>query len=246
MKKSTTRIVIFIGIALIWSYIWFSQRHLLNNFIGNFQSIAVLFFGLVPTLGLVIGSFVFRKKLEKKEVSIAGTNLKYSIIILSIPILCLTLIGVENVFGIQANLFGAFIGIFTMTYAFLEEYGWRGYLQEELLSKANKWIVYIIVGVIWYTWHWYFLRVGSDPKIIMIPILIAASVGIGEISKLTKSIIICAAVHGIVNILIIYSIISNQLTSLQKVIILAICLAFWIPLIMKLGKQNTTANNVNN
>ena len=246
MNKSSTRIGIFIGIALIWSYAWFSQRHLLNNIIDNFQSIAVLFFGLVPTLGLVIGSLLLRRKLKKKEVSIAGTNLKYSIIILSIPILCLTLIGVENKFGIQVNLFGAFIGIFTMIYTFLEEYGWRGYLQEELLNNFNKWIVYIIIGVIWYTWHWYFLREGNDFKIIMIPILIAASVGIGEIAKLTKSIMICAAIHGIVNILIIYSIISNQLSSIQKIIILAICLTFWIPLIRKLEKQNTAANSVYN
>ena len=242
MNKSITRIGIFIGIALIWSYVWFSQRHLLNNIIDNFQSITVLFFGLVPTLGLVIGSLLLRPKLKKKDVTVAGTNLKYSIIILSIPILCLTLIGVENIFGIQVNLFGAFIGIFTMIYAFLEEYGWRGYLQEELLKNFNKWIVYIIVGVIWYTWHWYFLREGNDAKVIMIPILIAASVGIGEIAKMTKSIMICAAVHGIVNVLIIYSIISNQLSSIQKILILVTCLAIWIPLIRKLEKQNTAAN----
>ena len=243
MDKSTTRIVIFIGIALIWSFIWVSQRHLLNNFISNTQSIAVLFLGLIPTFGLIIGSFLFRKKLEKKEVSIAGSNLSYSLVIIGIPIICLTIIGVDNIFEIQKNLFGAFIGAFTMLYAFLEEYGWRGYLQEELLNKFNKWIVYFIVGIIWYAWHWYFLREGNDAKLIMIPILIAASVGIGEIAKLTKSIMICGAVHGIVNILIIYSIIANHLTSLQKIIILAICLAFWIPLIMKLGKQNTASNN---
>jgi len=243
MNKSPTRIGIFIGIALIWSYVWFNQRHLLNNIIDDSQSIRVLFFGLVPTLGLVIGSLLFRQKLKKKKVSIAGTNLKYSIIILSIPILCLTLIGVENMFGIQTNLFGAFIGIFTMTYAFLEEYGWRGYLQEELLNNFNKWIVYIIIGLIWYTWHWYFLREGNDAKLIMIPILIAASIGIGEIAKMTKSIIVCAAVHGIVNILIIYSIISNQLSSIQKILILVTCLAIWIPLIRKLEKQNIVANN---
>ena len=244
MDKSTTRIIIFIGIALTWSFIWFSQRHLLNNSTENIRSIAVLFLGLIPTFGLIIGSLLFRKKIEKKEVSIAGNNLRYSIVILSIPIICLTIIGVDNIFGIQMNLFGAFIGIFTMIYAFFEEYGWRGYLQEELLSKFNKWIVYVIVGIIWYAWHWYFLREGNDAKLIMIPILIASSAGIGEIAKLTKSILICTAVHGIVNILIIYSMISNQLTPVQKIIVLAICLAFWIPLIRKLAKQNTAVNNV--
>jgi len=181
--------------------------------------------------------------LDKKETSIAGINLNYSVIIVSIPILCLTIIGVENIFGIQMNLFGAFIGVFTMIYAFLEEYGWRGYLQEELMPKFNKWIVYAIIGITWYLWHWYFLREGNDAKLFMIPILIAASIGIGEIAKSTKSILICTALHGIVNILLIYSIISNQLSSLQKAIILVICLAIWIPLIRKLEKQNTATNN---
>ena len=238
MDKSNTRIGIFIGITLVWSFTWFSQNHLLNNFIGNNPSFAILFLGLVPALGLFIGSLLLRQRIDKKETSIAGINLSYSVVIISIPILCLTIFGVENNFGIQMNLFGAFIGVFTMIYAFLEEYGWRGYLQEELMPKFNKWIAYAIIGITWYIWHWYFLREGNDAKLIMIPILIAASIGIGEIAKSTKSILICTALHGIVNILLIYSIISNQLSSLQKVIILVICLAIWIPLIRKLEKQN--------
>ena len=142
MDKSNTRIGIFIGITLIWSFTWFSQNHLLNNFIGNIPSFAVLFLGLIPALGLFIVSLLLRQRIDKKETSIAGINLSYSVVIISIPILCLTIIGVENNFGIQMNLFGAFIGVFTMIYAFLEEYGWRGYLQEELMPKINKWIAY--------------------------------------------------------------------------------------------------------
>jgi len=41
MNKSFTRIGIFIGIALEWSYAWFSQRHLLINIIDDFQSIII-------------------------------------------------------------------------------------------------------------------------------------------------------------------------------------------------------------
>jgi len=241
-SNSNLRVGIFIVVTLLWSFIWFSQRHLLNNFFGNIPSFAVLFLGLVPALGLFIGSLLLRQKIDKKETSIAGINLNYSIVVMSIPILCLTIIGVENNFGIQKNLFGAFIGGFTMTYAFLEEYGWRGYLQEELMPKFNKWIVYAIIGITWYTWHWYFLREGNDAKLIMIPILIVASIGIGEIAKSTKSIVICAALHGIVNILLIYGIISNQLSSLQKIIILTICLGVWIPTIRKIEKQNKAIN----
>ena len=242
MDKSNTRIALFFGITLIWSLLWFSQKHLLTNILGDIPSFAVLFLGWVPALGLFIGSLLLRKKLDKKKTSIAGNNLRYSAVIISIPILCLTIIGVKNNFGIQMNLFGAFIGVFTMIYAFLEEYGWRGYLQEELMPKFNKWIAYSITGITWYIWHWYFLREGNDAKFFMIPILIVASIGIGEIAKSTRSILICTALHGIVNILFIYSIISNQLSSAQKAIILVISLAIWIPIIRKLEKQNTAIN----
>ena len=78
----------------------------------------------------------------------------------------------------------------------------------------------------------------------MLPILIGASIGIGEVSKSTKSLLVCTALHGIVNILIIYRVISTQLSNLEKGLILGICLAIWIPLIKNLVKAgNTTANN---
>ena len=79
----------------------------------------------------------------------------------------------------------------------------------------------------------------------MIPILIISSVGIGEVARITRSILICGALHGLANILFIYSIVSKSLSGLEKGIIFFICIAVWIPLIIRIGnrKQKTITNN---
>ena len=175
--------------------------------------------------------------------SVAGNDSFKSWLIVIVPIACLAVIGVPNNIGVQPNLFGLTIGSFTMVYAFFEEFGWRGYLQEELFRKYNKWIVYALIGFIWYLWHWYFLREGNNPKFMMIPILILASFGIGEVAKSTKSILICGALHGLVNILFIYGLIAQNITNQNKLVILIISLIIWIPLIKQIEKKNTTPNN---
>ena len=179
MDKIRIRIGFFVGIALIWSLIWVSQKSLLNNFFETIPQITILLFGLVPTLGLLIGSFILRKKMDNPNNSLTGGKPFYSLIVVSIPILCLSIIGIKNIFGIQENLFG---------------------------------------------------------------IIIAASAGIGEISKSTKSILICAAVHGIANILFIYGMISNNLSTPNKITILFACLAVWIPIIIKIERENIATN----
>ena len=242
MDKINVRIGLFIGVALTWSLIWVTQRNRLFDLI-NTDSFLLLLSGLVPTFGIIVGSFLMRKHLSKNRIGFTGNNSSYSITILAIPVLCLSIIGVDNNYTIQKNIFGFAIGAFTMLYAFCEEYGWRGYLQAELSIKFNKWTAYVFIGIIWYLWHWYFLREGSNPKLIMLPILIGASVGIGETSKSTKSLLVCTALHGIVNTLFIYGIISNQLSSQEKVIISGICLAIWIPLILKLEKAGNSPVN---
>ncbi len=243
MNNYKTRVGIFIAISLLWSFLWFSQRGQLSDFFAQMPSMTVLFFGLVPTLGLFLSGLFLRNKLETDKISLTGGNAAFSGLILLIPIVCLAAIGVSNAYDIQANLFGLLMGVFVLIYAFLEEYGWRGYLQEELTGKMNKWAVYILIGIAWYLWHWFFLRTGNDPKLVMLPLLIAASAGIGEVSKATRSILVCAAFHGIANILILYPVIAKSLSSNQKLIILLVCLAVWIPLVKKMEKSNAQLNH---
>ncbi len=61
-----------------------------------------------------------------------------------LPSYAIVLIG-----GVQSILLGPFLG---MLVAFGEEYGWRGYLQGELI-KLGKVRGILLVGVIWGLWH---------------------------------------------------------------------------------------------
>jgi len=66
------------------------------------------------------------------------------------PTLFLTLAGVQSVL---------LAPILALVIAFGEEYGWRGYLQSELLKMG--WVRgVLLVGVIWGVWHWPLILMG--------------------------------------------------------------------------------------
>jgi membrane protease YdiL (CAAX protease family) len=60
--------------------------------------------------------------------------------------------------GIQAVLVAPFLAI---VLGFGEEYGWRGYLQSELL-KLGRLRGVLLVGVIWGAWHWPIILMGFN------------------------------------------------------------------------------------
>ncbi len=239
MESKTNRLTVFLIISLLWSLLWFTNKESFFQYIDEIPSLPFYLLGIIPVIGILIASLILRQKQQNNQMSLTGKHSRWSWIIASIPIILLTMFGVPNSINIQPNFFGFIIGVFTMAYAIFEEFGWRGYLQEELIGEYNKWITYILTGLIWYLWHWYFLREGNNPNLIMIPILIAASFGIGEVARSTKSIIICGALHGLVNILMIYGVIAQNITIQQKVIILLTALIIWIPIIKKIEKSNT-------
>lgn len=244
MNNKTKRLVVFLTISLLWSLLWFTNKESIFRIVKTIPSLQFYFLAIIPVIGILIGSLISRRQQPNNEMSFTGKSAFHSWLIVIVPIACLSIIGVPNNIGLQPNLFALIIGIFTMIYAFIEELGWRGYLQEELTDKYDKWIVYIIVGLVWYLWHWYFLREGSTPKLIMIPILIIASFGIGEIAKSTKSILICGALHGLANLLLIYGVVAQNISNQNKLVILIVSLAIWIPIIKQIEKKNTTTNRV--
>lgn len=236
MRHFNKRLITFLFIALTWSLVWFLNKNVVLDLVQTISSLTYYFLGIIPAIGLLVAGLITRHKQPQNEMTVLGNSPLKSGIIVSIPIIGLTILGVENTLGLSPHLFGLVIGAFTMLYAFLEEFGWRGYLQAELKQKYSKWMTYLIVAFFWYLWHWYFLRTGNDPRWIMLPILIGASAGIGEVANSTKSILICGALHGLVNILVIYGVIAQQLSTQDKVIILAVTLIVWIPLLRGMGK----------
>jgi membrane protease YdiL (CAAX protease family) len=103
-----------------------------------------------------------------------------------------------------------------------EELPWRGFLAQKLLSlKCNDWMVYLINGFVWSSWHFayyqvflpdsYFEQGGvmegltrSSVCIIATAVMILWSVMYVELYRLAKSVWPCLLVHIIEDLLFIY------------------------------------------
>lgn len=237
------KLFLFLFFSLLWSFLWFQNKEFAYSFVDNIPSLSFYFLGITPAIGLFLSALFLRKNDLDIDIKLGGNSFYKSLLIIATPILVLAIVGVDNTIDLSPNIFGAIIGMLTMTYALFEEFGWRGYLQEKLEKRFNKWVVYLIVGLVWYLWHWYFLRPGNHPKLIMIPILIVGSFGIGEVARSTKSILICAALHGLGNILIIYGVIAHNISTPKKLIVLGTALIVWIPMIKLIEKENSADFN---
>lgn len=139
--------------------------------------------GLGPIIGALVAMAIFKRK---TEYTIAGKSVWKSIATIAVP--CL-------VFGIIGGLDTAIICFLAFVYGLLEEYGWRGFLQNEL-KGLPVWQYVLIITVMWFLWH---LDLDSRNILLFFLILLFASWGIGKIATDTHSLLFCAAFHGIVN-----------------------------------------------
>ena len=149
-----------------------------------------------------------------------------------LPILLLTIIGVDNSRGENAHYYGFIAGIATFVYCFAEEYGWRGYLQDELKS-IKEWQRVLIIGTLWYLWHLSFIQ-NRDilDNLQFLGWMIFGSWGIGKITDLTKSIFVASCFHMIIQIMMFNRLIRNGIDGTEKLIILTVSVIIWIVIIV--------------
>lgn len=110
------------------------------------------------------------------------------------------------------------IVITCLIYSYFEEYGWRGYLQSELIELPILRRLTIIT-LIWFMWHLNFSINQSNAFFLII--LFFGSWGIGQVAIKSKSIIACSCFHAVINI------VSNMQMDLFKIIIVSICIISW-------------------
>ncbi len=235
------RLSLFACLSLVWSYFVFVHRPF-AQLSQDWPYLLSLLLGWAPALGTLIMALILRPRIPNLSSSLTGGHGRLIAIMLAVPIICLSIFGVFNAQNIHVNLFGLFLGFQVLIYALLEEYGWRGYMQEELKILNNKWLSYIVIGLIWYLWHWFFLRSGGNTdlrsNLTICLLLIAASAGIGEILKATKSIAAAACFHALGNIAFFYPLIVGGLTNTEKWITVAACLIVWIPIVKRMERLN--------
>lgn len=139
--------------------------------------------GIGPCIGAIIVVLLFGRKFF---CSITGTSIIKSVVSIAIPFLICFVLYRELSFVLLGFIF----------YSFLEEVGWRGYLQGEFEDKSPM-IQSLIIGVMWYLWHIHIsLSIGS---IMFLVLLIFGSWGIGRIARDTHSLVACACFHVLFN-----------------------------------------------
>ncbi len=151
----------------------------------------------------------------------------------SIPTILLIVIGVQNKYGINSHVFGLIAAFGSFLYCIMEEYGWRGYLQEEfqLLIPIVK---FLLIGFIWYTWHLSFLTEATFvDNLFFLGTLILGSWGIGKIAELTNSILACSCFHLIVNIFMYNHFFNNAFSGTSKLVILIVSILLWTLILVK-------------
>jgi membrane protease YdiL (CAAX protease family) len=245
---SWKRIIIFLLISILISNIF---RFDIFEIKPELEKLPTWIFILTSVLlegsGVIIGALIILpllKKQRKTEISLFGTSKTKSLIMMFIPIALLVIIGVKNDFEMNYHIYGFIAAIGTFLYCIMEEYGWRGYLQEEL-KRLKSWEKYLIIGFLWYLWHLTFLTKASlGDNLFFLGMMILGSWGIGQVAESTKSIIASACFHMIIQIMMFNALIKDGINGTEKIIILGISVVIWFLIIKKWEKENTIANNV--
>ncbi|MBU1356595.1 MAG: CPBP family intramembrane metalloprotease [Candidatus Edwardsbacteria bacterium] len=185
---------------------------------------------LLEGIGPIAGALVILTIVNKKSsITLLGTQPKKSLIMAIVPVLLFTFFGANNDLNLNRHYYGFIIGIATVIYGIFEEYGWRGFLHNELieLKRLHK---SLIIGVIWYVWHLSFISQSTTllNELIFFGIIVFGSWGIGVIAEKTKSIIACACFHILGNILFLSPQIATTMNNQARYIIFGICLIAWI------------------
>jgi len=240
------RVLLFLLIAITISNIFRFDVFELKSELEKLPTwIYILTSILLEGSGVIIGALIiipFLKKQRKTEISLFGTSKTKSLLMASIPILVLVVNGVKNDFEMNNHIYGLVASIGTLLYCIMEEYGWRGYLQEEL-KELKPWKKYLIIGFIWYLWHLTFLTKASlGDNLFFLGMMILGSWGIGQVAESTKSILASACFHMIIQIMMLNALIKDGIDGTEKIIILGISIVIWFVIIKKWEKESAIAN----
>lgn len=184
MKKSITKwaaIVVFYVIAVVIRalalQIEVPNEANLKYFLIDWAT------GIGPCIGALVVVFTFKRKFF---CSVTGSSLFKSALCVAIPFLIC--------FFLYRKLSFVLLGF--IFYSFLEEVGWRGYLQGEL--KGMKALPQaLLIGTMWLFWH---INISFTVNtLIFWAILVFGSWGIGKIAKDTHSLVTCACFHTLYN-----------------------------------------------
>ncbi len=247
-KRAILRITIFYFIGITISNIFRFNLLDLDSSKNNLSVLELLLTSPLGAIGLLIGALIslyLLREDKKLSYSLFGTSPKWSILMMIIPIILLGIFGIKNSNNINEHYYGIIGGISTIIYAFTEEIGWRGYLQDEL-QVIKEWQRVILIGFLWYLWHLSFLT-NQDliANLQFLGWMIFGSWGIGKVIDSTKSILVATCFHMIINIMMFNSYLTKGIDDFSKLIILGISVILWIIILIYWKKgEKTIANDI--
>ncbi len=231
------RVLLFYGIAIVVSNLFRFDVFELNARLGAWSGLGYLITrNLLEGSGVFIGAVVGLHLLKQARpllISFWGTSRNSVLLMALVPFILITVIGLRNKFGVNEHLFGAVATLAVLIYCAMEEYGWRGYLQQELngLQQLTK---YLVIGLLWYLWHLPFLENPSVlANVLFFGTLVLGSWGIGQVAVLTRSIGASACFHFVVNITFYNVFFHQALDPLMLGVVIATCIGAWIIVLKK-------------
>ncbi len=224
-KKSIQRIILFYLTGILLSNIFRFDLFQIREATDKLNILFVALISPLGAIGLLLGALISLYLLKKEraaQYSLFGSSKKRSLIMISVPVILLAIIGVENSNNENIHYYGLMGGIGTLLYCLCEELGWRGYLQDEL-KPLKEWQRALIIGFLWYLWHLSFI---GNPNIIsnvkFLGWMILGSFGIGKVIDSTKSILAATAFHMIINLTMFNPLIRKGINETHKLIIICI------------------------
>ena len=155
---------------------------------------------LVAGLGpFIAGAIALRlHKSNSNRISFFGDEKLKNILIALLPLFSYSIIGLENDVGVNIYYYAFVYGSLNTVYAILEEFGWRRYLQNAL-EGINKHWKYLIIGVIWWIWHF---RFETQLDLFIFPMIcIGGGYLLGKLADDSKSILPVVSMHTLIILL---------------------------------------------
>jgi membrane protease YdiL (CAAX protease family) len=238
---SIQRIALFYGVAIVVSNLFRFDLFELNARLGEWSGLGyVIIRNVLEGSGVFLGALVAHyllKQARPLNITFWGTSRKFVLLIAVVPLVLISAIGLRYNYGVNEHLFGAVATIAVLIYCAMEEYGWRGYLQQELngLQQLTK---YLVIGLLWYLWHLPFLENPSVlANVLFLGTLVLGSWGIGQVAVLTRSIGASACVHFVVNITFFNVFFHQALDPLMLGLVIAVCIGAWVIILRKWKAQ---------
>ncbi len=236
-KINGARVLLFYAIAITVSNLFRFDLFELNARLGEWSGLGyVIIRNLLEGSGVFLGALVglyLLKNSRPLTISFWGTSQRFVLLMALVPFVLISVIGLRNRFGVNEHLFGAVATIAVLIYCVMEEYGWRGYLQQEL-SGFQQLTKYLAIGVLWYLWHLAFMENPSVlANVLFLGTLVLGSWGIGQVAVLTRSIGASACVHFVVNITFFNVFFHQALDPMMLGVVIAVCIVAWVIILRK-------------